>query len=168
MKFRRGYPKKRLKQEIGVHTEVNMASSKTISKGIRIKKEVAEYFKDKPLNRYIEGLYEAIESGEIVCTEEGVYARTVVQKEENSAVDSVHTEYMNRLSVDAAPFGMSGEEFGNKLLDGVDSGAITYENGEFVAQNGDYDLSRLKEACHDKGVPIQKAIDNVTQMVRRA
>ena len=78
-------------------------------------------------------------------------------------------ECVQRLNLYGAAYGLSGEELADRLMDAMDSGAIFYENGEFRANmEEEYDLSRLKEACHDKGVPIQKAIDNVTQMVRRA
>lgn len=86
----------------------------------------------------------------------------VIQSTEKGSIDGVH-RYRERMRSDAAPFGMTEEEFANKLLDGVDSGAISYEDGAFVAR--DYDLSRLEEACRIKGVPVEKMIEKVVQMV---
>ena len=54
-----------------------MNSSKiTTVKSIRIKNEVAEYFNGKPLNRYVEGLYECIQDGRIVEKEDGIEVKS--------------------------------------------------------------------------------------------
>lgn len=135
-----------------------MPSSKTISKGIRIKNETAEYFRDKPLNRYVEWLQEMIESGEIEITGDSLVCTH--GKTEKS-------ECMKRMNIAGAAYGLTGEELAEKLLDSMDTGAITYEGGEFRAY-AEENLERLKEACHDKGVHIQKVIDTMTQMVMRS
>lgn len=47
-------------------------SKKTKTRTIRIRNEVYEYFKDKPLNKVVEGVYDYMKGGEIVLTESGV------------------------------------------------------------------------------------------------
>ena len=73
-------------------------------------------------------------------------------------------EWIHRMKQNGAAYGMSEEELGIKLMDAMDSGEIVYESGEFRAASG-YSLEKLEEACHDKGVPVQKMIDKCAQMV---
>lgn len=146
-----------------------MSTLKTVTRTVRIKREVAEYFKGKPLNRYIESVYEHILSGEIEEENSGISVHTkVVQSGEKGSTSSVHTEneYEKRLRMNAAPFGMKPEELCLKLLDGMDSGKIIYENGEFRAEER-YDLSKLEEECRCKGIPMEKVIASMIQMVER-
>ena len=133
-----------------------MASSKTISKGIRIKKETAEYFKGKPLNRYIESLQEAVERGEIEISDGEIMCTH--QKGEETP------EYKTRMNIAGAAYGLSGAELAEKLMNAMDEGDIVYENGRFRADTG-YDFEKFVSACEDKGVPVQKMIDKCAQMV---
>lgn len=64
-------------------------------------------------------------------------------------------------------FGVEIEEFVKQLVEKITSGQIGYEDGEIVTY-GDVDLSRFKEVCHDKGVPIEKAIEKCIQMILRS
>lgn len=133
-----------------------MPSTRTISKGIRIKNEAAEYFKGKPLNRYIECLHESIESGEIEIIDD----RIVCTHSKRETVP----EYVSRMNVAGAAFGLSGEELADKLMNAMDSGAIILENGEFRAEN-EYNFEKFISACEDKNVPVQKMIDKCAQMI---
>lgn len=146
-----------------------MSTLKTVTRTVRIKREVAEYFKEKPLNRYIESMYEHILSGEIEEEDSGISVHTkMIQNGEKGSTSSVHTdnEYEKRLKMNAAPFGISPKELCLKLLDGMDSGKIIYENGEFRAEEK-YDLSKLEEECRCRGVPIEKVISSMIQMIER-
>lgn len=132
-----------------------MASSRTTTFGIRIKNETAEFFKGKPLNRYVERLQELVESGtldlegdEIVCT----------QKSGSTASE------FTRLRSAGAAYGLSGGELAEKLMDAMDSGAIIYENGSFRADS-EYNFEKFVSACLEKGMSVQKMIDKCTQMV---
>ena len=49
-----------------------MGSSKTRLKTIRIRNKCAEFFEDRPLNYYVEWLYESIELGEVIEGEWGL------------------------------------------------------------------------------------------------
>lgn len=54
-------------------------------------------------------------------------------------------------------------EFFKGIEEGLNEGQITYDGKlEF---HEDVDLSRFKEACDEKGVSYQKAVDKMTQMV---
>ena len=64
-------------------------------------------------------------------------------------------------------FGVSKEEFIGEVIKSMQSGEIMYEDGR-IKTYGDVDLSRFKEVCHDKGVPIEKAIEKCTQMILRS
>lgn len=141
-----------------------MASSKTVSKGIRIKNEVAEYFKDKPLNRYIESLYEHIQDG-LIEEEDG--SLSVHTKETNSLGNYTMTPaVLEEFESAGKAYGMTGNELGRRIMLAMDLGLIFYEDNQFKAYAGEeYDLSKLKEACKEKGVPVQKAIDKAAQMV---
>ena len=48
-------------------------STITKTRTIRIKNEVYDYFRDKPLNRVVEFIYERIRDGEIEIREDGMY-----------------------------------------------------------------------------------------------
>jgi len=63
-------------------------------------------------------------------------------------------------------YGMTGNELGRRIMLAMNLGLIFYEDNQFKAYAGEeYDLSKLKEACKEKGVPVQKAIDKAAQLV---
>ena len=149
-----------------------MSSSRTISKGIRLKKEVAEYFNEKPLNRYIESMYEHILSGEIEEEESGisVHSKTIrgthseAENEKKGVIDSVHiqSEADKLIAEDARAFGLDPEDFKLKLIEAVDDGKLMYENGEFLGV-GQVDTSRFMERCAELGMNPQDTINKITQ-----
>lgn len=145
-----------------------MPSTKTTTRTIRIKNETAEYFKGKPLNRYVDELCEKMQSGE----SDGINVHTEIRKvstqKENSATDSVHTQDDNLEEIEKMLpfFNISKEEFYEKLRKSMEKGDVMYEDGRFVAVN-EIDLSRFKEACDEKGIEYQKAVDKMTQEIMR-
>jgi hypothetical protein len=52
---------------------MNNTSKISQLKTIRIRNEVAEYFRGKPLNKLVEWLYEKIKDGEISVEDDGIY-----------------------------------------------------------------------------------------------
>ena len=66
-----GLPPSATKRRNGTYT-MGHDSKKTKTRTIRIRNEVYEYFKDKPLNKVVEGVYDYMKGGEIVLTEEGI------------------------------------------------------------------------------------------------
>lgn len=116
-----------------------------------------EYFKDKPLNRYIESMYEHIKDGSL----EDLGDKVGVHTENGEKIPG----YCHRMDMYGAPFGLTGEELGNRLLDGMDSGQIMMEGGGFSAKN-EYDFDRFVEACRMKGVDVEKMMEKCTQMIK--
>lgn len=74
--------------------------------------------------------------------------------------------YVGEMDSIGKAYGLSGEEMVEKVIEAMEEGSIIYEGGQFRAYSEEeYDLSRFKEACMDKGVPIQKMLDKAAQMV---
>ena len=95
------------------------------------------------------------------------YVRRMILKEKDGKDNVIQNEelpdYVKRIDMYAAPFGITGEELATRLLDGMDSGDIMYENGEFTGKN---ECAQLVEVCREKGVPLEKIMDRCIQMVR--
>lgn len=91
----------------------------------------------------------------------------VPQNSGKTEIGDTHTEseIEKRLKMYGAPFGLTGEELGNRLLDGMDSGQIMMEGGGFSAKN-EYDFDRFVEACRMKGVDVEKMLEKCTQMIK--
>ena len=63
-------------------------------------------------------------------------------------------------------FGMDGGELLKGVCAGLMDGNLTVENGKVVGVP-EVNLESLEEACHEKGIDLQKALDKVTQSIRR-
>lgn len=63
-------------------------------------------------------------------------------------------------------FGMDGGELLKGVCDGLMDGNLTVENGKVVGVP-EVNLDNFKEACHEKGIDLQKALDKATQSIRR-
>ena len=63
-------------------------------------------------------------------------------------------------------FGMDGGELLKGVCDGLMDGNLTVENGKVVGVP-EANLDNFKEACHEKGIDLQKALDKATQSIRR-
>ena len=61
--------------------------------------------------------------------------------------------------------GIELEDFFKQIEEGLNEGRITYDGELEFHGEEDVDLSRFKEACDEKGVSYQKAVDKMTQMV---
>lgn len=136
-----------------------MPSSKTISKGVRLKNDVAEYFQGKPLNKYIEWLKGAIEEG-IVEENEG----DLVCRAKNTSIDSVHIPCMKEFMSYASLFKMTESEYIEKIKEAIDKGVLMEENGKFVGVC-QYDLSVLEEKCKKSGMSVQSVINKMARMI---
>lgn len=66
-------PNSQKPHEMYTEEEMNNTSKITQLKTIRIKNECAEYFRDKPLNRYVEWLWENAVAGRIELKGEEAY-----------------------------------------------------------------------------------------------
>lgn len=71
------------------------------------------------------------------------------------------------LEIMLASLGMTLDEFLTEAHDKLESGALTIENGEIIVNECPFNFDKFIEACNEKGVDYQKAIDKATQMVWR-
>lgn len=62
-------------------------------------------------------------------------------------------------------FGFSLDEMLKKIYDGLNEGTLTIENGKIVGVP-EVDLDNLKEACHERGIGMQEAIDKTVKNLR--
>ena len=98
------------------------------------------------------------------------------EKEENSVLQNqnyedglskwgINEEYLADLSTMAGFMGGSVGEMIRLLDEAVNEGAITYEGGKYIGVP-EYDLSNLEEACHERGIGMQEAIDKTVKNLR--
>lgn len=146
-------------------TRGKMASSTTRTKTIRIRNEVAEYFEGKPLNRYVEGMYEYMLSGEIEADIDGIRVHRGVKvgtvTSDISEREYCAIEEMCRL------YGVSVDELfkGVEML--MDRGFVRVEDGEVVSRDSrGYEVDGLYEACNEMGVDAEKVIKKCSGMIR--
>lgn len=152
-----------------------MSSSKTISKGIRIKNEVAEYFDGKPLNRYVESMYELIQSGEIEEYEDCIGVHTKNKKEEKECAHhniedttpKIEEKTMKDIDQMCGFFGIGIEDFFEELCKSMNSGEISYEGGVFRGKT-EIDVENFMESCHRANRDAQEMIDKCAQMIERS
>lgn len=131
-----------------------MASSKTVAKGIRITNEAEEYYRDKPLNRIVEGLIPLFDSGKL--TFDGAEVKI-------SGSNGVHTgkmeHFFKEIESMASFFGISTEEMTGQFFELLNEGVLTVEEGRLVAVKESW-VERFEDACHDRCIPVEKAVEN--------
>lgn len=144
-----------------------MPSKDSITKTIRLNAEDTAFLEDlmkKESLSYSGAIHRLIAMG---CTpnNEGCTPRGVPQTEKEASkgvpLDKETMEDIERMCFFS---GLSVKEFISKLCEAMNEGTIRYENGRFITESG-YDLSRLEEACHEKNIPVQKAIEKCIQMI---
>lgn len=140
-----------------------MASTKTRVKPIRISNESAEYFERKPLNRMVESLSELLKSGKITFDGENLKAEGVYT-EKNSEKTGLTPEIKEIESM-ANFFGLTLNEMLKKIYEGLNDGTLTIENGRIVGVP-EVNLEKLEEACHERGIGMQEAIDKTVKNLR--
>lgn len=62
-------------------------------------------------------------------------------------------------------FGMDGGELLKGVCDGLMDGNLTVENGKVVGVP-EVNLEKLEEACHERGIGMQEAIDKTVKNLR--
>lgn len=50
-------------------------------------------------------------------------------------------------------------------LEALMDGTVTYEGGKLVGRP-EYDLDGLEEACHERGISVQEAVDKMVKQIR--
>lgn len=134
-----------------------MSSNRTSTRTVRITNESQEFFREKPLNRYIEWLYEMISEGKIE------------EKDGNLSVHTSNVEMSEEVYAEiksmADYFQMSLDEFFLEVCNSMNEGLVVYEGGKFKGEE-EFDFADLREACYMKGVTLSQAFERLTKMIR--
>ena len=142
-----------------------MASTKTRIKPIRIANETADYFEGKPLNRMVEGLCELLESGKITFDGENLKVEGVYTEKSEKNSGLTPSKEVKEIESMAVFFGFTLDEMLKMIYNGLNDGYLTVENGKIVGLP-EVDLDNLKEACHERGIGMQEAIDKTVKNLR--
>lgn len=134
-----------------------MASSKTRTRTVRISNESADYFEKLPLNKVIEGVYTLI--SEKKATFDGENLKISEKSGLTPNKDLEEIESMAKF------FGMDGGELLKGVCEGLMDGNLTVENGKVVGVPK-INLDNLEEACHERGIGMQEAIDKTVKSLR--
>ena len=136
-----------------------MASTKTVSKGIRITNEAAEYFKDKPVNRMIECMIPLLESGELAFDGESLKISG------NSGVHTKYTDIVEEFDEMASCSGISLDDLVGGIFTLLEDGTLMIENGSIVVSSGW--ASEFESVCHDLCIPVEKAAEGAIKALKR-
>lgn len=131
-----------------------MASTKTISKGIRISNEAAEYFKDKPLNRMIESMIPLLENGSLTFDGESL-------KISGAKITDIVEEFDEMASCS----GISLDDMVNGIFTLLEDGTLMIENGSIVVSSGW--ASEFESVCHDLCIPVEKAAESAIKALKK-
>lgn len=134
-----------------------MASSKTRTRTVRISNESADYFEKLPLNKVIEGVYTLISEKRIVFDGENLKI-----SEKSGLTPNKDLEEIESMAVF---FGFTLDEMLKMIYEGLNDGYLTVENGKIVGLP-EVNLDNLKEACHERGIGMQEAIDKTVKNLR--
>lgn len=135
----------------------DVASTKTRVKAIRVNNETADWIEEQEnFNRAIEDLYSHVQSGAISLSN-GEISVNRGRLHRNEALEELGS-MMKCL-------GGTLEDGIQAFYEGLESGSLTYIDGEIVVNECEYDLSRFIEACSEKCVDPQDMIDRMTQNI---
>lgn len=135
-----------------------MASSKTRTRTVRISNESADYFEKLPLNKVIEGVYTLIFEKKIVFDGENLKISEKSGLTPNKDLEEIESM--------AKFFGMDVGELLKGVCDGLMDGNLTVENGKVVGVP-EVNLEKLEEACHERGIGMQEAIDKLVLTMKK-
>ena len=134
-----------------------MASTKTVSKGIRISNEAAAYYEGKALNRMVEAMIPLLESGKLSFDGESLKI---------SGDSGVHTEIIEEFDEMASCSGISLDDLVSGLFTLLEDGSITIENGVLSAGTSSW-ASEFESVCHDLCIPVEKASEGAIKALKR-
>lgn len=145
-----------------------MASTKTISKGVRITNEAAEYYQDKPLNRMIEALMELLKAGKVsfdgedlkITGDSGVHTENSEKSLSATPYDLKDMEEMVGLS------GMSMKKFFGDLTEMMENGDFDLSGGKVTVVFPDWAVE-FAEACHECSIPVEEAGKKAAKALRK-
>ena len=139
-----------------------MASSKTVSKGIRITNEAAEYFKDKPMNRMIESMIPLLERGELSFDGETLKIESGVHSQKGSGIDDLASE----MSEMAVCMGMEPRELTEGLFHLLEEGQITIVGKEILVELPDW-AGEFEFTCQERGLEVEKVAQKAILAIRK-
>lgn len=85
--------------------------------------------------------------------------------EKNSKSGLTPNKDLEEIESMAKFFGMDSGDLLKGVCEGLMDGNLTVENGKVVGVP-EIDLDNLKEACHERGIGIQEAIDKTVKSLR--
>lgn len=139
-----------------------MASSKTVSKGIRITNEAAEYFKDKPMNRMIESMIPLLESGELRFDGLELKIENDVHSQKNDEINDLVSE----MSEMAVCMGMEPVELTEGLFRLLEEGQITIVGKEVLVELPDW-AGEIEFTCQERGLEVEKVAQKAILAIRK-
>lgn len=141
-----------------------MASTKTVSKGIRITNEADEYYRHKPLNRIVEGLIPLFESGKLEFDGEGVKICGDMGAHTQNKGD--YTDVLADIESMALCFGLTLEEMTGQFCEMLNDGSLTVEGGVLQPVEEGW-IENFRETCHDLCIPVEKAGESAVKALRK-
>jgi transcriptional regulator with XRE-family HTH domain len=142
-----------------------MASTRTTTKTIRISNEVAEFFREKPLNRAVESLYELMAAGSLIFDGEEIKIGCVHQNSEKSASSklendkNVCTPDYEQIVEMAILMNVTAEKLFSDIKDMLENGELYYSGSRLV--NPRYE--EFESLCERKKWDIDKTIEKVVR-----
>ena len=136
-------------------------TDKTVTKTVRLPKEVAEYYGNKPIREVLEWVYTQIQKNrvrfdenglEIIKTAEGVYTKGSDLAEIESMAKCCGTTLDNML---------------NEVKNLLEIGEIKCANGMLYTDVCPFDYKDFIKVCKDKNVNPQEALDRFTKIMER-
>ncbi len=140
-----------------------MASTRTTTRTIRIENEVAEYFKEKPLNRVIESLYGLLRSGKLKIDGEEIKVECTHQKAENVCTPDKKipkTDYESIVEM-ANLMQVPIEKLLSDFRELLENGDLYYSGKKLV--NPHYE--EFERLCEIKKQPIDKMMGNIVRQM---
>ena len=139
-----------------------MASTKTVSKGIRISNEAAEYYSDKPLNRMVEGLMVLLEQGKVEFDGENLKI---------SGSDGVHTQFpmseaLSDIEGMVSLAAMSLEDAFEEVDRLLNEGKLKLLQGSMDVEMPGW-ANLMADTCHDLCIPVEKAAESACKALRK-
>lgn len=136
-------------------------TDKTVTKTVRLPKEVAEYYGNKPIREVLVRVYTLIQENrmrfddnglKIVKTEEGVYTKGSDLAEIESMAKCCGTTLDNML---------------HEIKNLLEIGEVKFANGMLYTDVCPFDYKDFIKVCKDKNVNPQEALDRFTKIMER-
>lgn len=138
-----------------------MASTKTTAKGIRISNDAWDFYADKPLNRMVESLAGLLSDGSLEFDGETLK----IKGSAGVHVKKADPEWKEDLDGMLMCCGIGFDELMETVYGWVCDGTIDISDGVSVSEPGW--LTRFREVCHEKCIPIEKTMENVCQKIEK-